>query len=213
MVVSKGTALQLFIGRIFDQYGLRESDFKTINLDTTASMAAFVSGDIDCLWGTTALFDLRDRGVVRFIYSTREPSPDPAKPTPTVQTVVLVGDEFERNHPDIVQRVVNVFVREADWASRPENRDEVFALWARSGTPAEHYRAEFGDQPLAKRLSPVLDAEYLAAYQRSAESALNYRLIRSPVNVADWPAPQYAARALRELGLESRWAPTTTGTP
>ena len=115
--------------------------------------------------------------------------------------------EFEQANPAEVQRVVDVFVRAAHWASEEKNREELFQIWARSGTPVASWRAEFEGQPLAQRNSPLVDDFIRARYQAVVDDALKLKLIRRSVTVNDWFETKYLNAALKKQGLENYWTP------
>ncbi|HVR49679.1 MAG TPA: nitrate ABC transporter substrate-binding protein, partial [Pseudorhodoferax sp.] len=171
-----------------------------VNLDTGSAQAALVSSGVDAAFGGYEWFKVRDQGLARVVYSTK--GQDPAF---TRQAALLVHGEFEKAHPTEVQRVVDVFVRAAQWASDEKNRAELFTTWARSGTPVASWQAEFEGQTLAERNSPLLDAFVLGRYKAVVEDALKLKLIRRSVTVDDWFEPRYLQAALKKQGLEHHW--------
>jgi sulfonate transport system substrate-binding protein len=118
---------------------------------------------------------------------------------------LLVREDFEKENPDAVQRVVDVFVRAAQWSSDEQNREALFGIWARSGTPLASWRAEFEGDTLAVRNSPLLDEFLASRYQAVADDALKLKLIRRPVSVDGWFEPRYLNAALQKAGLTGRW--------
>ncbi|MFT3720676.1 ABC transporter substrate-binding protein [Pseudorhodoferax sp.] len=199
--IFRGTNGHLVAINVLAAHGLAERDLKGVNLDTGSAQAALVSGGVDAAFGGSEWFKVRDQGLARVVYSTQ--GQDPAF---TRQAALLVRGEFERAHPAETQRVVDVFVRAARWASDEKNREALFALWARSGTPVASFRAEFEGQPLAERNSPLLDEFLRARYQAVVDDALKLRLIRRPVSVDDWFEPRYLDAALKKQGLQGYWS-------
>ena len=114
-------------------------------------------------------------------------------------------DDFDRAHPDIVQHVVNVFVKAAQWSSDEANRDALFNEWAQSGVSYASWQAEFAKQSLKSRNSPLVDPFIVARYQAVADDALKLKLIRQPVSVDGWFETRYLDNALRAQGLEHYW--------
>jgi sulfonate transport system substrate-binding protein len=198
--IFRGTNGHLVAINVLAAHGLAERDIKGVNLDTGSAQAALVSSGVDAAFGGSEWFKVRDHGLARVVYSTK--GQDPAF---TRQAALLVRGEFEKAHPAEVQRVVDVFVRAAHWASDEKNRDALFAIWAKSGTPVASYRAEFEGQGLAERNSPLLDAFVLGRYKAVVEDALKLKLIRRSVTVDDWIEPKYLRASLKQQGLENRW--------
>lgn len=198
--IFRGTNGHLVAINVLAANGLTERDIKGVNLDTGSSQAALVSSGVDAAFGGSEWFKVRDQGLARVVYSTQ--GQDPAF---TRQAALLVHGEFEKNHPAEVQRVVDVFVRAARWASDEKNRAELFATWAKSGTPVASYQAEFENQSLAERNTPLLDPFLRARYKAVVEDALKLKLIRRSVTVDDWFEPKYLQASLRKQGLEGFW--------
>ncbi|GDY14375.1 ABC transporter [Planctomycetota bacterium] len=207
LVVFKGTAIQLLAARLLAQRGLSEGDFRSIVLDNSAAVPALLSGDVDAIWGINTILEFQQRGDLRIIASSREPPPA-GQARPTFQNVLVVKDDFAARHPDLVQRVVTVFVRTAALASDEANREDLFTQWAESGTPAAVFREDFTGDTLAARHSPLLDAGFLAVFKTGIDWSLQLKLIRAPIALDAWIDDRYLQRALRELKLNERWTPT-----
>ncbi len=200
VALHKGTNLQLVVDRILAAHHLGERDFHSINLDSLAGGPALAAKEIDGLWGGLELIELARSGVIRFVYSTRGQSP-----TLTRQTHVLVTEDFEAGHPDLVQRLVDVLVREAAWESDEAHRAELFTLWTRMGLPATTWEGEFEGARLVQRQSPLLDGFFLAHYRAGVAGALDFKLIRSGFEVGAWIEPKYVLHAIHEQHLEGLW--------
>ncbi len=198
--IFRGTNGHLVAINVLAANGLSERDIKGVNLDTGSAQAALVSSGVDAAFGGSEWFKVRDQGLARIVYSTQ--GQDPAF---TRQAALLVHGAFEKANPAEVQRVVDVFVRAAKWASDEKNRTELFATWAKSGTPAASYQAEFENQTLAERNTPLLDAFLRARYKAVVDDALQLKLIRRSVTVDDWFEPKYLQAALKKQGLENHW--------
>ncbi|CAA2110383.1 Putative aliphatic sulfonates-binding protein [Variovorax paradoxus] len=198
--IFRGTNGHLVAINVLAANGLAERDIKGVNLDTGSAQAALVSNGVDAAFGGYEWFKVRDQGLAKVVYSTQ--GQDPAF---TRQASLLVRSEFEQANPAEVQRVVDVFVRAAHWSSEEKNRDELFRIWARSGTPVASWAAEFDRQPLAVRNSPLADAFIVARYKAVVADALKLRLIRREVSVDDWFDTRYLKAALKKQGLEDFW--------
>ncbi len=198
--IFRGTNGHLVAINVLAAEGLAERDIKGVNLDTGSAQAALVSNGVDAAFGGYEWFKVRDQGLAKVVYSTQ--GRDPAL---TRQAALLVRSEFEQANPAEVQRVVDVFVRAAHWSSEEKNRDELFRIWARSGTPVASWTAEFDKQPLAQRNSPLADDFIVARYKAVVGDALKLKLIRREVTVDDWFDTRYLKAALKKHGLEGYW--------
>ncbi|MDR0635355.1 MAG: ABC transporter substrate-binding protein [Azoarcus sp.] len=193
----KGTNQQLVLSRLLKRNGLAEKDFRVINLDGYASRTSLATGDIG---GTiTSPWSLEARGVAKRILEVRD---DKFINTPVT---IWVGEEFEAKYPQIVQRFVNVLVKEAHWSSLEENREEQFRLWTQSGNQYADYKNDWEGYALKDRHSPLLDEYYISTIKKSVEECKEFKLIRKDVTVDDWIEPKYLNTALKELGLENFW--------
>lgn len=197
LAVFKGTASQLTLGRILKKHGLTEKDFKTVSMDGDTLRAAIATKDVD--GGVIAPFDLEARGVGKVIYAT---GPDPELSS---QGVFWVSEDFEKKHPEIVQRLVTTLIKVAAWSSDEKNRDAQYKLWSNSGTSYYEYQKTFGDIPLKWRLSPLLDEYFVENLKKSIQQAREFKLIRRDIEVNGWLAPQYLNTALQELKLDGYW--------
>jgi sulfonate transport system substrate-binding protein len=196
----RGTNLQLAANRILAGHGLKERDLRIINMNTAASNAALATKDIDAAFGAYNLLALRDQGIAKIIYSTKNDSP-----TYLRQTHLLVVEDFEAKHPDIVQRVVNVVVQTAHWMSEETNRGAQFQLSAKSGYPFSNFKEEFAGEPLKLKNSPLFDEYLTARYKTALEDAKKFGLVRQSFDVDGWIDRKYLERALREQHLEAYW--------
>lgn len=198
--IFRGTNGHLVANNLLAAYGLKERDIKGINLDSGSAQAALASKSVDAAFGGQELFKLRNQGLIDIVHSTQG-----KEPVFTRQAHLHVRDEFANAHPEAVQKVVDTFVRAADWASDEKNREALFRLWARSGTPYESYVAEFENQDLAVRNSPLIDDFIVGRYKEVVSDALELKLIRRDVSVDDWFDTRFLQKALETQGLTHRW--------
>jgi sulfonate transport system substrate-binding protein len=200
VAVFKGTNLHLAALRALAAHGLKESDVKLINLDTAAAQAALTTRDIDAAFSYVNLFALRDKGVVKVVWSAAQDSY-----RFTRQTVLLVTDEFASKHAPLVQRVVDVSVRTARAYSDESRRAELFAEWGKTEFPAQVWREDFIGQPLRVRLSPLLDPFLVARYKEAADESFKLKLIRNKPEIDSWFDRSYLNAALKAQKLEAYW--------
>ncbi len=200
VAIFRGTNGHLVANNILAAHGLTERELKGINLDIGSTQAAIASKGVDAAFGGLEFFKLRDQGIAQFVYSTQ--GKDPAL---TRQAHFLVREEFAVENKQVVQRVVDVLVRAADWSSHETNRDALFKLWTKSGVPYATYAAEFDNQALVVRHSPLVDDFIVARYKAVADDALKLKLIRKEVSTDGWFDTSYLQQALDKQGLTNRW--------
>lgn len=195
----KGTAGQLTLYRWLDKFGFSDRDFRIVSLDNDSTKAALATNDID---GTVITpFDLQARGIAKSILELRD------DPRITRPGSVWVGEEFEKKHPQIVQRVVTRLVKVAYWSTQEANREKELQAWATSGSQAYiDYKKDWEPvRDLRVRINPLLDDYYVASIRNSIEETKKFKLIRRDVSTDGWFEPKYLQQALKDLKLEDYW--------
>jgi len=200
VAVFKGTNLHLAAVRALADKGLSERDLKLINLDLPSSETALVNKDVEAVFGYVGLFNLRDKGLAKVIWSA---TADSYKYTR--QTVLLVTDDFAARQPQAVARVVKAVVKTAHQYADEGRRAELFAQWGKTEYPEKIWREDFIGQPLRVRLSPLLDPFLVGIYKDSAEEAYKLKLIRKKPEIESWFDRRYLNAALKELKQEDYW--------
>jgi sulfonate transport system substrate-binding protein len=196
----KGTAGQLTLNRVFARYGFSEKDFKVINADTDTTKAGLATGDID--GAIISPYDLEARGVARRIL---EITSDPEISSPSS---FWVDDAFEKKYPQIVQRVVNAYVRAAAKAVDESNRDRIFHQWAEAGnTSYIDFVKDWQGFKLKERANPLLDDYYYAAIRKSYDESKRFKLLRRDIDIDEYIEPKYLNAALKTEKLENVWTP------
>lgn len=209
VAVFKGTNLHLAAVRALTDKGIKERDLKLINLDLPSSNTALATKDVDAAFSYVGLFDLRDRGLAKIIWSAREDSYKYTR-----QHALLVTDDFAARHPDAVARVVKNIVKYAHKYSDENRRAELFDLWGKTEYPEKIWREDFIGQPLRVRQSPLLDPFLVARYADAANESLALKLIRTRPEIESWFDRSFLNAALKELKLENYWpAYGATGQP
>lgn len=198
--VFKGTNMHLPAMRLLADHGLTERDVRILNLDTGSYLAALTTKDIDAAIGAMDILRLRDKGAVRILYTSKGGSP-----IYTRQSHILATDDFVNKYPAATQRVVDTIVRTSRWASDEANRDEVLRLWARAGTPYEHWKEDYAGEPLRVRLNPNFDPFLVGRYKEAVEQAARFRMIRARFDVDKWIDQRFLKAALKAQKLESFW--------
>jgi sulfonate transport system substrate-binding protein len=199
IAVFKGTAWQLAFYRALQSKGLKEGDFKIINMSTADGTAALLSGDIDAQVSGSDLFPLAERGAARIVYTTR------GDPKLGVLSHLLVTERFAARYPQIVQRVVNVFLKEAVWLAQEPNRARTYQVWVKTGFGLPAWKGDWDGDPLRDRTSPLFDEYYRAQYRRLLESARDLKLVRRPFDIDRWIDPTFLNQGLATLGVQHPW--------
>lgn len=202
IALSLGTNNHLAVATVLAEHGLKWNDVTIVNLDSASANAALASRQVDGAFGDVSFLILQEQGLVKVAYNSNTDTPTAARVGST-----FITEEFEQQHPEVVQRVVKAFTRGAEWSSREENRDALIELWAKSGTPESVLRADLDGVDLKLRHSPLLDDFTFELYRRKAAQAKEFGLIRREVSIDDWLEPKYLDVAIRELGLEGFWTP------
>jgi sulfonate transport system substrate-binding protein len=199
IAVFKGTNLQLAFYAVLASKGLKESDFKLVNMSILDGNAALLSKDIDAQVSGPDVFPLVDRGVARIVYSTQ----GDAKAGRL--THLLVTEPFAAKHPQLVQRVVNAVLKDAAWLANESNRARAYQVWTKSGLGLPAWKGDYDAFTLRERTSPLFDAFYRTHYKRLLQKGRELKLIRKDFDVDKWIDPSYLTQGLKTLGLENLW--------
>ncbi len=108
VAIFRGTNLQLVADNVLKENSLTERDLRVINLDTAAAQAALASKGVDAVFSDYMLFKLQRQGLAKVVYASRDDGLQL-----THQAHLLVLDDFETAHPDVVQKVVTSVVQAA----------------------------------------------------------------------------------------------------
>lgn len=202
IALQRGTNGHLSAIKILQAHGLSERDVQVVNLDSAGTVAALSSKDIDAAFGDTQLINLAAKGSADVIYTTKGDDPRFGR------NAGIIGREaFIDAHPEITQRVVDAFVKAAQWSSEEANRSALFELWHKSGTEIPILEEYFRNDKLAYRNSPLIDELLVSQYKEQAAKSKEYGLIRRDVDLNGWFEPKYLNNALEKLGLKTFWQP------
>ncbi|MBI6896723.1 ABC transporter substrate-binding protein [Pseudomonas putida] len=194
VAVFRGTANQLSFASALASQGLSERELKVINLDFNAANAALAARQIDATWGLSNLLSLRERGLVELPINSRD-----LKGAGSTQAVLLGTGEFIRQHPDLVQRVVNAQEQAVKWLRDERNREAYVDLVANTANwPKAILRDDLAEENLADYFDPRLDAGFVGLLQQGVDLAVKERLIRRGFQVADWIEPRFIDAAQRQ---------------
>jgi len=209
IALHRGRPWEAAFARYAQSQGLTLDDFKIVNINTPAGTAALASGKVDAIVLIQAeAYVLQDRGLARILWSTAD-APESWK----MLAGTFVRKDFADAHPEIVQTVVDAFVRQAHWASLEENRDTVIGWGTLMGAPLDAVQKDAANTklPWRERSSPVAHSDITEHFAYVADYAVRTGLIRTKVDTSDLVDSRYADRALKEQKLEGWWQPA--GTP
>ena len=198
----RGTSVHLALNQIIKKHGLTEKDFRFVNVDGPVGYSALASGDLDALFTNQSIFPVTDRGVAKLIYSSKK---EPAQYQSS--GYILVNSKFEQKYPEVVQRVVNVLVKQAAWDSNPANKTELFKIWSKSGLSYNTFVRANEGVDLKRHSAPILDAFNVAVIKKKLKAGQDLKLIRGNIDVDSWIEPKYVNNALKTLNLQNYWKP------
>jgi sulfonate transport system substrate-binding protein len=199
----KGTYIHLVFDRVLAAHGFTESDFQIYNLLNSDSNAAIAANRIDAIVSTD-LRTLVAQGLAREIYNSKS-EPDLFKGS----GAFVVTEDFAKKYPDVVQRIVNQYVKAAFWASEEKNRDAYFYAVAKTGSPYSTTKYDFVGDSLRWRNNPLVDDFWFKYFQSTIDFSLSQKLIRNTFDLKSWPDLSYLNKALQDQGLADYWAGTS----
>ncbi|WP_438866031.1 ABC transporter substrate-binding protein [Pseudomonas abieticivorans] len=193
VAIFRGTATQLSFVSALASKGFKESDFKVINLDYNAANAALAAKQIDATWSGAGVFALKARGLADVPVSTAD-----LGGAGSVQTVLVGSGAFVDQHPELVARLLKAQQPAVTWLRNEANKQAYIDLVSRlAGYPSVIFASDAADQSFASGFDPRLDASFVSNLQRSADQALQAKLIRKAVDVKTWAEPRFLDAALQ----------------
>jgi sulfonate transport system substrate-binding protein len=194
--VSVGTWTHALLLKVLKDNGLSIKDIKVINTSGTAFETSIATGDIEAGFGSLPLIR---RGVAKEIWSTV------GKHVRYQNTnTLVVREEFLKKHPDIVKRLVKVFVKGFYLASL--NKNETLKFNTRTGSALADNIAENAGQSINYLTSPKLDGQVTKQYKDSLVLFKENGLIRRSFDPEkELYDRSYLDAVLKELKLENHW--------
>lgn len=199
MAFHKGTNMHVGINKILESVDLKESDIYFFNLDATASIAAFYSGDIDGLSGSMNLLPLVEKGHAKIIYSSHQDE------RTTLRSNFLVRDEFKQQYPEVTYKIVKSVVNSVAFISSPDNESAVFDDWNYMTITPAILAKDLAGVPLKEKFNPLFNDHSRNHLKHSIRIAKDAKLIRKPVEFESWIDDSFMNRAIKELNLENYW--------
>lgn len=194
--VSVGTWTHALLIKVLKDNGLSMKDIKVINTSGTAFETSLTTGDLDAGFGSLSLIR---RGAAKEIWSTV------GKHVRYQNTnTLVVREEFLKKHPDIVKRLVKVFVKGFYLASL--NKNETLKFNTRTGSALADNIEENAGQSIKYLTSPKIDGQVTKQYKDSLVLFKENGLIRKTFDLEkDLYELSYLDAVLKELKLENHW--------
>lgn len=206
--VLRGTNGEYTFLKTLELHGLSENDVIRLNLQGTDTEAALATKDVDA--GAVGI-RTRDTGVAKVLYSG---NPDikyiaPKKEFPdTYQAVrgLYVTEAFAKQYPDVVKRLIKVYVKASRYVADEKNRTEIFRLWSQAGTPYALIKEENRSESSFELSRFLIDDFFVAQVKELLAFALDKKYVRRTFDVDKWIDTSYQEAALKELNLENFWS-------
>ena len=201
VAIGRGTAPHLAFIRVLEEHGLAEDAVELFDLEGGDELAAVASGAVDIGWGGAGYLKLVNDGNAKLIYTNRD----------TLGASrnfggFLTTEDFAAKYPATTQRVVNAYVKAAQFAALPENFDAVLAAYAKAGENIDALKADYDGLSFADELSPIIDDYVRAQYQGGIDYTKANALIRGDVDLATWIDTSFLDKAIADQGFEGVWA-------
>ncbi|WP_077228376.1 ABC transporter substrate-binding protein [Sphingomonas hengshuiensis] len=206
IALHRGRPWELPFSKLLDASGLKQSDFKIVNINPAATPAALASGSIDAAFLLSDGLLLEQKGAGRVIWSTKQ------APADWRMRAELFGrGDFVDANPELTQLVVDAYVRAAAWSAQDANRDRVIKDSSRGSMPVEIIARDYANDgiPWRERFSPTFTRDVIAHYRSVADYAFARGLVRNKIDVDALIDQRFVAPALRDARLEGFWSPTT----
>lgn len=206
VAIFRGTATQLSFASALAHQGLKESDYKVVNLDYNAANAALAAKQIDATWAGAGLIALKARGLAELPLTTVD-----LDGAGSMQAVLVGRGAFVDEHPELVARLIKAQQPAITWLRNDEHKQAYIELVSRLASyPPAILTADAADQSMVKIFAPQLDTAFIDNLQRSVDLALNAKLIRKGFEVKSWAEPRFIDAALQDAPQQAN---TATQTP
>lgn len=193
VAIFRGTATQLSFASALAHQGLKESDYKVVNLDYNAANAALAAKQIDATWAGAGVLALKARGLADLPLTTVD-----LNGAGSMQAVLLGRGAFVDEHPELVARLIKAQQPAITWLRNDDHKQDYIKLVSGLASfPPEILTADAADQSLVKIFAPQLDAKFIDDLQNSVDLALQAKLIRKGFKVSDWAQPRFIDAALQ----------------
>jgi sulfonate transport system substrate-binding protein len=206
IALHRGRPWEAVFARLIESQGLTVADFKIMNVNPSAGAAALAAGKVDAFVGPIADANrLTEQGAGRILWSTK------TAPKAWASRTELFGrSDFVDANPEAARLVAAAYVRAAQWASRPENRDAYIKSISLE-TPERAIRADLeGSGDWKTRFSPLSSEDIAEHYRAIIDYAAATGLIAHKPNIAPLIDTSLVAPAVQLAGAGGYWAAGST---
>ncbi|KAA0970884.1 sulfate ester transporter substrate-binding protein [Aureimonas fodinaquatilis] len=186
------------------QEGIAPDEVTIVGLQGLDLLPAVTSGQVDAVFSASELLTLEEQGLAKVVFSSRNGNPLTAG-----QGNYVADKDFIEQYPEATQRVVNGLLKAGYWLAQPENREENFEIWAKSGVSPSILAAELDGVDLKSLINPRLDEFYRGRVAAAVDFAQQEKLLRGDVNPEDFYDDRFYQKAIVELGYENFWPDRT----
>ena len=180
--------------------GVGLDDLTLVDLKNADQLAAITAGSVDAVFGADFLLPLEEKGVAKVIFSSSRDDADTSG-----FGGFLVSRQFRDAYPEATQKVVDGYVRAAEWMADPAHRDEVFQIWSRAGTPVALIARSNADTDFRAAFNPRLDGEFQKRYRSALDFSVEQKLVRRAPDLTEWADPTFLDKALKQDGRDALW--------
>ncbi len=205
VATANASNFQLELERVLQLNGLSRDDIQYYNMGPAEGVAALGAKGIDAALygGAGQLFVAVKLGLAKIIYSIQDDKAYPDKWKPV--SGLFVSEKFAKAHPDVVLRVLKVYLETAKWGSEPKNRQQWFEYSSKTGVALDEIIRAQEKVPLKRSISPLMDELYLGHIKDTIEFAAQRELIRKAFNLDEFVDRSFLDQALKELKLAHYW--------
>jgi sulfonate transport system substrate-binding protein len=204
VALHRGRPTEIPVAMYFAAEGLKHSDFRIFNLSPVDGQNAIAAKTVDAQFGGDA-FLMESNGTGKIIWSTRDQDAHWKS-----SAEIFVTDDFARQYPTAVKRVLKAFLRGARYIADEAHREEVLRFWSQAQGSYEITAREYEGIPLARIYNPLIDEYLVEHYRRSLDYSLQLKVIRNPLTreeIETWFDPSFLQAALADLQVSGVWTP------
>ena len=197
IAVHKGRPWELALAQLIEEQGFKSANFKIYNLAEGQIPNTVAAKAVDAAYVnySTAL-TVEKRKVGRIIWSNQD------KPAHWKYTSELFAARpFVAAHPEVVQILVNQWVRASVWAA--QNEEEYTRIIAKSSGAYDIDVKARGSKKVIETSSPTIDDFRIEHYRRSLEFARRKGYVRGDIDLEGWLDRRFLDQALKDQRADS----------
>ncbi|MDH7795468.1 MULTISPECIES: ABC transporter substrate-binding protein [unclassified Beijerinckia] len=200
VTLQKATILHWGLIRALQEAGLSEKDVTIVDLKNADQFAAIAAKSVDAIFGASYILPLREKGIINLFYNSRD-----LGPRGSGFGAILSTDDFAKQYPEATTAVLRGILRADAYIADEANRDEVFKIWSRTGTPFELFKTEYEGLSLKEAYNPLIDEFFYNRYRSVLTFNKEQKLIRNDIDLNAWVDDSFLTKALEQTGLQNFW--------